>query len=132
MRKLLPLALALLAACGDTSGPDTSHVPQVGTYNFSLSPSIPGRTVVPISGQLVITDADAERLRGYWHAPGVEPALKMGSYNVDAYVVVGSHTQGLITLRLSRQGAANNLSCVGRFMYEADNRLAQCSISYAG
>lgn len=124
---VLAAVLTILPGCGSGSGPDDDP-PPLGSYHVVVT--IPGESV---EGAMVLTYAAADSLAGQWELPEYDPAMRLGFFNVDAWVVAAQRTTfaGLITLRLER--SADGLRCVlARFNDGRESLGGSCSTDYQG
>jgi hypothetical protein len=131
------LVLLALAACSDDvpSGP-ASSVPRVGRYAYvgshAASSAFPARTY---TGTMTVTAAARDEVFVTWQVSGFHPAPERGTWNGDAYRVLGDLEFGDIVHQIGRSG--EGLNCTGVILWRrADDSLESapvtCSMIFQG
>ncbi len=136
------VSLVLVAACGSSSdgtGPDGgNHAPKTGLYAYRMSfcdPYSGGCLPLTYDGQMTITFATEDSIAGSFNVPAMGPALDLGFWNVDAYVVYSRINSGsrIGTHRLTKSSAG--LNCDGHVLDPSDFStipFTECTITYTG
>jgi hypothetical protein len=123
---VLAAVLTLTAACGSSGPSDTP--PPLGRYHVVVD--IPGEGV---EGAMVLTYASADSIAGHWELPDYDAEMKLGFFNVDAWVIAAQLTRfaGLITLRVERSD--DGLRCqLARFNDGQRSLGGSCTTDYQG
>jgi len=126
MKFLGLLAVLMLSACGDLTGP-SSRTLSVGRYRYEAYNG-------DFTGTLTLTAASADSVSGTWDVRDkrgsvYESEVKIGLYNIDAYVLYAWGAGNSLTYahRIARDG--DRITCTAKIVF---GPALPCTVTYLG